>query len=247
MNKKLTRILVGTTVAAVVLGAGAAIAKESAEQITAVYRNIKLVVDGVMVEPKDANGNVVEPFIYNGTTYLPVRAVGEAFDKQVEWDGEKNMVYLGGVVDKPAKELELWNRSYIECNNTSQIRGYQDNGMGYISCVLPRLGEKMSDGRWFRSYDVTYPVNALAKSFKGTYYITGGNTCEGVLKVFNSNGKELYESPILRNTTTPVNFEVNIENEIAIKIVFEQKVSNDADSESSIAYIKDPIIVSSDY
>ena len=245
MNKKLIGIVAGTAAAAVVLGAGATIAKESAEQITAVYRNIKLVVDGVMVEPKDVNGNVVEPFIYNGTTYLPVRAVGEAFDKQVEWDGEKNMVYLGGVVDKPAKELDLWNRSYIECNNTSQIRAYQDGGKGYIRCAFPYGGETLSDGRWFRSYDVTYPVNALAKTFKGTYYITGSDTCEGVLKVFNSNGKELYESPILRNTTTPVNFEVNIENEIAIKIVFEQKTSYW--NHASTAYIQNPIIVSSDY
>ena len=39
----------------------------------------------------------MEPFIYNGTTYLPVRAVGEALGKQVGWDGKTKTVYIGEV------------------------------------------------------------------------------------------------------------------------------------------------------
>lgn len=59
------------------------------------YLDIKLVVNGKEVTPKDANGNVVEPFAYNGTTYLPVRAVGEALGKTVRWEGETKTVHLG--------------------------------------------------------------------------------------------------------------------------------------------------------
>lgn len=65
--------------------------------ITVQYTGIKLVIDGVEVIPKDANGMTVEPFIYNGTTYLPVRAVGNAIGKQVSWDGDTQTVYLGEV------------------------------------------------------------------------------------------------------------------------------------------------------
>lgn len=59
------------------------------------YLDIKLVVNGKEVTPKDVNGNVVEPFAYNGTTYLPVRAVGEALGKSVRWEGETKTVHLG--------------------------------------------------------------------------------------------------------------------------------------------------------
>lgn len=59
------------------------------------YLDIKLVVNDKEVTPKDANGNVVEPFAYNGTTYLPVRAVGEALGKSVRWEGETKTVHLG--------------------------------------------------------------------------------------------------------------------------------------------------------
>lgn len=72
-----------------------AYATNATKTIQAAYMDIKLVIDGVPVTPKDSNGTVVEPFIYNGTTYLPVRAVGEALGKQVTWDGKTKTVYLG--------------------------------------------------------------------------------------------------------------------------------------------------------
>ncbi len=81
-------------------------AKNTTETIQALYKDIKIYVDGVKINPKDANGNTVEPFIYNGTTYLPVRAVGEAIDKQVTWDGATSSVYLG---EKPGETLYLMN------------------------------------------------------------------------------------------------------------------------------------------
>lgn len=72
--------------------------------LTAYYNDIQLVVDGVPVTPKDANGTVVEPFIVDGTTYLPVRAVGEAMGKTVDWDGRTHTVYVGNV---PGEDIYL--------------------------------------------------------------------------------------------------------------------------------------------
>lgn len=92
-----------------------AIAATIQKQMTATYKDIKIYVDGQKVTPKDANGNIVEPFVSNGTTYLPVRAVGEAFGKTVEWDGATNSVYIG---EKPG------NTAYSRTNpaplNTAQ-------------------------------------------------------------------------------------------------------------------------------
>lgn len=71
------------------------IAASIQKQMTVTYKDIKICVDGNEIVPKDANGNVVEPFVSNGTTYLPVRAVGEALGKEVTWDGTTNTVYVG--------------------------------------------------------------------------------------------------------------------------------------------------------
>lgn len=58
------------------------------------YRDIKVSLDGRQFTPKDAAGNVVEPFIIDGTTYLPVRAVAEALNLNVEWDNATSTVKL---------------------------------------------------------------------------------------------------------------------------------------------------------
>ena len=55
---------------------------------------LKVVVDGVRIDPTDQNGKPVPPFAYNGTTYIPVRAVGEAFNKSVQWDGASYSVII---------------------------------------------------------------------------------------------------------------------------------------------------------
>lgn len=60
-----------------------ALAASGTRTIEVTYRDIKLVVDGTEVSLKDGAGNSIEPFLYNGTTYLPVRAVGEAMGKEV--------------------------------------------------------------------------------------------------------------------------------------------------------------------
>lgn len=94
-NKTMKKFVCGLMAAVMLACAMPAFATTGKKQMEVDYLDIKLVVDGKEVTPKDVNGNVVEPFVYNGTTYLPVRAVGEALGKTVLWDGETKTVYLG--------------------------------------------------------------------------------------------------------------------------------------------------------
>ena len=59
-----------------------------------IYRDIKITLDGNELIPKDAQGNVVEPFIIDGTTYLPVRGISSALGLDIDWDGTTNTVIL---------------------------------------------------------------------------------------------------------------------------------------------------------
>lgn len=43
----------------------------------------------------DVNGKPVYPLVYEGTTYLPVRAVAGLFNTAVDWEGSSQTVYLG--------------------------------------------------------------------------------------------------------------------------------------------------------
>lgn len=54
-------------------------------------------VDGTERTFVNANGAKIDPAIYNGSIYLPLRAIGEIMGKQVSWDGTTNTVLLDSV------------------------------------------------------------------------------------------------------------------------------------------------------
>lgn len=56
---------------------------------------IRVFVEGALITPRDVTGRVVNPIIIDGTTFLPIRAVGEAFDREIEWDGGAQTVFVG--------------------------------------------------------------------------------------------------------------------------------------------------------
>ncbi|MDE7242825.1 MAG: hypothetical protein K2O18_02450 [Oscillospiraceae bacterium] len=48
---------------------------------------------------KAADGSTIYPITYNGTTYLPVRAIGNIFGVDVKWDQATKTVLLGEAAD----------------------------------------------------------------------------------------------------------------------------------------------------
>ncbi len=57
--------------------------------------SISILIDGEKLVPVDAAGNPAEPFILDGTTYLPVRATATAFGLEVDWDNDTRTVIIG--------------------------------------------------------------------------------------------------------------------------------------------------------
>lgn len=93
MKERIQGVVAGVLIGALCTG-GAAFAKSKLETIEVEYDNIKVYKDNVLCELKDANGSVIEPFIYNGTTYMPVRGTASLADMDVTWDGNTKSVYL---------------------------------------------------------------------------------------------------------------------------------------------------------
>ena len=54
-----------------------------------VAADINITINGTEFIPKNALGEVVTPFIENGSTFLPVRAMGTAVGKEVSFDALK--------------------------------------------------------------------------------------------------------------------------------------------------------------
>ena len=90
-REKLKGFIAGVCVTAVLAGA----ATVFAQMIDATVGNMHFFWDGVEQTLRDANGDVVEPLIYNGTTYVPLRPMANLLGKEVGWDAQTTTVYIG--------------------------------------------------------------------------------------------------------------------------------------------------------
>ena len=99
---KKARVAVIGAAAALALSFGVA-ATTGDVQKTLSYNDIKITLNGQEITPTDANGQYVEPFIIDGTTYLPVRGIASALGLEVGWDAATKTVQLsGGSASTPA-------------------------------------------------------------------------------------------------------------------------------------------------
>ena len=73
---------------------GTASGRNSSRTITQYFRGIRILLDGELVIPRDSDGVVVDPFIIDGTTYMPVRALADALGASVDWDSATSSVFI---------------------------------------------------------------------------------------------------------------------------------------------------------
>ncbi|MBR2021897.1 MAG: hypothetical protein IJ939_05615 [Clostridia bacterium] len=196
MKNKLSGFIAGIMVTILVLSASFAVFGDNlSKKVEIVYRNIKICIDGTFFEPKDAGGNPVEPFILDGTTYLPVRAVANAIGKDVAWDSSTSTVYLGKKPELPKEETEKnavttpeVNKDLIYAEDFSVSRTFSD------SMVVQR-GEKI---RVFGFAGESENGKYVSASFKGM-------TADAKIE----NGEWCITFPdILKEDTTPAEMKI---------------------------------------
>lgn len=88
MKKRITAALVMFALFAV-----SAYAANAYQNITVQY-GISLSVNGQYAALTDGAGRSVQPFTYNGTTYVPIRAVSEALGAGVWYDDQSNTAHI---------------------------------------------------------------------------------------------------------------------------------------------------------
>ncbi|MDF3001638.1 MAG: copper amine oxidase N-terminal protein [Bacillota bacterium] len=74
--------------------------------------DIAIEMNGVRQVFKDVNGHMVFPIVYNGTAYLPVRAVSSLMKEPIEWDSGSKTVYIGKTLMYPVKSEARISNDY---------------------------------------------------------------------------------------------------------------------------------------
>lgn len=213
LKERIKSTLCGVIIGAILTG-GIASAYTTHTLYGVMTNGIRIVIDGKEIEPTDANGNIVEPAIYEGTTYLPVRAVAQAFGKAVYWDGQNYTVYLGdmdGELEYPTVELRDMKNISGGFSTTSKLT---DNyGTRY------KYGESKNN---FTGGLEEYLLNMQYSRFKGILYVPEGTTKDGDLGYVSieADGRTIYTSDALHKASRPIEIDVDTTGCNEFKITF---------------------------
>lgn len=110
MKGKLTSFLAGMlTVALLMTLTVSALAADGSLSLT--VNPIRVLVNGEVFQPKDAQGNDALVFTYNGTTYAPLRALAEAYGLEVGYDATNKIATVNapetGTATDPTPSIDF--------------------------------------------------------------------------------------------------------------------------------------------
>ncbi len=172
-----------------------AAAKDVVKQLTAAFTSggnpISIYVNGTKLNPKDGNGKDVAPFIVDGTTYLPVRAVANALGKDVTWDGATASVKITDKIDDTSVQVPWSNEnSNAKLTTTKDSNGeYQDKldytftpdeyatgqwkSLGFFNEISDFNPSEKPEDNLFWTGNTIYPDGSM------TMYRAGGDVLSG--------------------------------------------------------------------
>lgn len=182
-SKRWKDMLIGGAIAAAALTlAVPALAATGSRTVRVDYSDIKLVVNGKTVTPRDGNGDVVEPFTIDGTTYLPVRAVGNALDMDVAWDGSTNTVTLTDRTGSSSGGSQSGSSDVISSSRAREI-ALDDAGVKESDARFVRVDLDWEDGRlqyevefYSGNKEYDYDINAVTGDILDRDYDIEGYT-----------------------------------------------------------------------
>ena len=227
MSKKIQGIIIGF-LCAFLFTTCIASASQATKSLNVLYRDIKLKINDNIITPRDANGNVVEPFAFEGTTYLPVRAVGEALGLSVGWDNDTSTVIMSG---KPQKQLSVAINFINRATKNNEFFVDFEDENSFI-CFRPSssLGTADFSGNYDFKNSFSYPLKGMTSKMEGQLIppvcsdSRKGSFC---IRFIDESGNVLFESDTIFSSQdkTPIDFSVDTQDVQTITVEFEGKTT----------------------
>ena len=122
----------------------------AANRTIQVEDGIKITLNGSAMTPRDATGKEVPVFLYNGTTYVPARAISEALGLNVSFNSATRTVALtsknAGTTTGTTTGTGTAASGYITAERAKEI-ALADAGLSASSVVFIRAQQDWEDGR----------------------------------------------------------------------------------------------------
>lgn len=215
-KERVKGFIAGVCVTALLAGAATAFA----QTIDVAMNGIRVYWDGVEKTLLDANGDKVEPMIYEGTTYVPLRAMSNLMGKEVSWDQQTLSVYVG---ERPVAEttpIDQFPQDKIQKNGVSVRTG--DNATFNLKNKVIQCNNLLSGVSNYNTYILDGKYSKIVGKAVMPY-TTIGSSKKGNL-IFYSVANDGSETEIakydLKQTQDPIDIDVNLLGVVNLKIVF---------------------------
>lgn len=190
------KIVVLLLVCVLILG-GKIVFSNSITSITAqINPAINYTLDGEKFVPRDMDGSVMDTIIYNGRSYVPLRAIAEALDIAVDWEGSTSTIILG---EREGKGQSLFSMNfraiggYVDIQKTTESK--------FLTFTAGAQNVAFEEGIFFENTDTSQS------------YVANGKL------IFNTNKKyqKLYlKTFIHKDTDSNVEIEIFGDNDVRI-------------------------------
>lgn len=189
--------------------------------ISAMLSDIAIYVNNKQLDMTDENGNAMQPIIYNGRTYLPIKPIADAINLPVTWVAKTKSVYVGtNDLDVPATYL------------TDLDYFYSSGGFGNLksSNAMDNLGNAYESKKTIRPYgNIVYNINGMYSKLKGACFLTYNdrdNRTETFARIYGDD--QLLWSGAFKAGIMPMDFSLDISgcNQITLEIERKYNGSN---------------------
>lgn len=173
-------------------------------------------VDGVEKAPAEGE----EGFVYNGTTYVPLRFISESLGEDIKWDGKNYAVHIG--------EYSSGSFTYLEELDVLSTDG---SGWQYGSVKTNRgvqfIHSLYADGSFIASIDRTYILDGKYKKFSAKIapleqWTNSKETDVGEIK-FYVDDQLVYSTGVFKSTImNPLDVDFDVTGALKLRIVVDQ-------------------------
>lgn len=162
------------------------------KNIQVAYRNIKIQVDGKQIVSEQ------EPFIYQGHTYVPLRTIGNIFNKKVEWNNTKNLVEINSLfipfvpLDSFIKLLQYIPVNYIIKPSEIKPSDYDIQKIQEFENIVQGKDAIKLENNNYYSQSFTLNLNDEKIQMFKVFYNPDKNHNDLIILCFKFNEKDLF-------------------------------------------------------
>ena len=199
-----------------ILSTAVVVGSPTMRQVVAyVNYGINIVVDGEVKEMKDVNGNRVYPITFDGSTYVPIRGIGQLVDLGIDWDNETSSV----IVDTKTKKCGIIKGTEIN-TDYSYVLSEEERVLSLSETEIYTFDNGIyckslsNEGIQYSDY-IGLSIPSTVKNISFTCYSDGVNS----INVFNQQGKVLKTFHVNSNILTDFSFDIDSTKNTEIHIV----------------------------